>query len=133
MTEEQLIQLATSVGNDTIRELDSERIARVVLERLATEPVGRVGRSRAIAIRVSLGVAAAAAAILLFMQSPAPPTPAKEPVTVLHELDDLTVSELEVLLETLPPAAGDAAHPDPASVEELDAQSLERLLRSLEG
>lgn len=132
MTEEQLIQLATSVGNDTIRELDSERIARVVLERLATEPVGRVGRSRAIAIRVSLGVAAAAA-ILLFMQSPAPPTPAKEPVTVLHELDDLTVSELEVLLETLPPAAGDAAHPDPASVEELDAKSLERLLRSLEG
>ena len=95
MTEAELLQTAARLGESAVRDLDHERVARIVLERLASEPVRRV--------------------------------------RPLHELDDLTASELEVLLETLPPSADAAAHPDPASLDELDAQSLERLLRSLEG
>lgn len=133
MTEAELLQTAARLGESAVRDLDHERVARIVLERLASEPVRRV---RPLALRVFVGVAAVAAALLLFVRLPPAPTapslPAV-PVTMLHELDDLTASELEVLLETLPPSADAAAHPDPASLDELDAQSLERLLRSLEG
>jgi len=40
---------------------------------------------------------------------------------------------LEFASSARPDAAAAAAHPDPASFDELDAKSLERLLRSLEG
>jgi len=135
MTEEQLLQAAARLGEDAVRELDGERVARMVLERLASEPEVPVRPNRPRVVRWSLGVAAVAAAILLFMRLPALPTSRTSPSSpsVLHELDDLTVSELQVLLETLPPAADAATHPDPASFDQLDAKSLARLLRSLEG
>jgi len=136
MTEEELRHAAARLGEAAVRDLDGERVARIVLERLATEPMLPVRRIRPLVVRWSLAAAALAAALLLFMQlptAPTAPTPPSSPTTVLHELDGLTVSELQVLLETLPPAADAAAHPEPASFDELDAKSLERLLRSLEG
>ena len=136
MTEDQLLQAAAKLGEDAVRTLNGQRVARVVLERLATEPSEPARRIRPIVVRWFLGVAAAAAAILLFMRLPSTASllsSPSSPVTVLHELDDLTASELQLLLESLPPAADAAAHPEGASFDELDAKSLERLLRSLEG
>jgi hypothetical protein len=139
MTEEQLEQLAARLGSDAVGNLDSERLAQAVFARLAAQPAPVLPLRR---VRRGLLVALAAAAALLLVsrltlqQAPAPaelPGSGGTALSVLHELDDLSVSELEILLETLPPLAAEAAHPDPAPIDEMDTKSLERLLRSLEG
>jgi len=134
MTEEELLQSAAKLGEDAVSGLDEQRVARAVLERLASEPVAtprRVGST----VRWLAGVAAVAAAVLLLVKPPTPPPGAASPasLSVLHELDDLSASELQLLLESMPASAAAPAHPDPAPLDELDTKSLERLLRSLEG
>ena len=135
MSEEELLQAAGKLGEDAVRGLDEQRVARAVLERLATEPVAaprRVGST----VRWLAGVAAVAAAILLMVKSPTTPPSSPSSLSspsVLHELDDLSASELQLLLESMPASAVAPAHPDPSSLDQLDTKSLERLLRSLEG
>jgi hypothetical protein len=139
MTEEELLRTAAKLGDSVARALDEQQLARRVLARLASEPSETLLLRRP-RRRWLLGLAAAAAILLVLrlaiqpaVNSPAGPADAATTQTVLHELDDLSTAELEVLLETLPPAAGAAVHPDPGSFDELDAKALERLLRSLEG
>ncbi|HTL06569.1 MAG TPA: hypothetical protein VL241_12540 [Gemmatimonadales bacterium] len=134
MTEEELLQSAAKLGEDAVSGLDEQRVARTVLERLASEPVAaprRVGST----VRWLAGVAAVAAAVLLMVKPPTTPTSPSplSPPSVLHELDDLSASELQLLLESMPASAAAPAHPDPGSLDELDTKNLERLLRSLEG
>jgi hypothetical protein len=134
MTEVQLIEMAARLGAAEAEQLDGERISQAVLARLASEPVRASTPVRWIA-RPVLAVLAAAALILLAVRltsSPSSPTPPTS-LSVLHELDELNASELESLLETLPLSAAATVHPEPAAYDDLDATSLERLLRSLEG
>lgn len=139
MTEDELVRTAATLGDKVVEQLDEQRLARAVLARLTAEPSVTVPPRR---LRRGwlVGLAAAAAILLVVRLTVAPPpTSAVGPeeavptLTVLHELDDLSAAELEVLLETLPPPAGAAVHPDAGSFDELDAKGLERLLRSLEG
>ena len=138
MTEEELIQTAARLGTEAVRQLDEERISQRVLARLKTEPAEAVTPIRR-GWGYGLAGLAAAAAVVLVLRSSAPTSAssaisaAAPSASVLHELDDLSVSELEAVLESLPATAGATAHPEPASLENLDAKSLERLLRSLEG
>ncbi|HEV8612881.1 MAG TPA: hypothetical protein VGQ73_05170 [Gemmatimonadales bacterium] len=135
MTEAQLLQTASQLGTEVVAELDEHRIAEAVLTRLASEPVQAVKPVRSIARRIVIGLAVAAALLLVVRLTVRPPDrpTAGSSLSVLHELDDLNSAELEALLESLPPAATAAAHPDPASLDQLDPKDLERLLRSLEG
>ncbi|HEV8598448.1 MAG TPA: hypothetical protein VGQ69_03740 [Gemmatimonadales bacterium] len=139
MTEDELVRTASRLGDQAVRDLDGGRLARTVLARLATEPV--VSASTHFLRRSWLVGLAPAAALLLVLRltlggGPAATTSsvaAPATLSVLHELDELSAAELEVLLEILPPATDSAGHPDAASFDELDVKSLERLLRSLEG
>jgi len=139
MTDAELERAAATLGNKVVQRLDERRVARAVLARLATEPVVAAAASPLRRNWVLLLAAAAGVALVLRLSLTRPPAATEgradtvPTLTVLHELDDLDAAELEVLLETLPPPAGTAAHPDPASFDDLDAKGLERLLRSLEG
>ena len=129
-----MVQVAAGLGRGVARRLGSARIADTVARRLASEPPPRrtlVGRTA----RLLAAGMAAAAAIAVFGSTRLDPPLLDSPATqsVLHELDELNPAELETLLESLPPEAGATAHPEPATVNELDTSSLERLLRSLEG
>src|SRR5262249_3011716 len=102
-------------------------------EPVAAESPGRWRRGWLIGL-------AAAASILMVLRLTVPGS--RHPTTivrdtstpsVLHELDELNSSELQVLLETLAPAAAATTHSEHQLLEELDSKSLERLLRSLEG
>jgi hypothetical protein len=62
----------------------------------------------------------------------APMESAPVEVSVLHELDGLGEPELEAVLESIPLAAGAVFHPEPAPLDELNVNDLERLLRSME-
>jgi hypothetical protein len=140
MTEDELSRTAATLGDRVVQSLDEQRLARAVLARLAEEPSDTGPATPRVRRGWLLGLAAAAAMLLVArltltrsagsIAGPEAPVPT---LTVLHELDDLSAAELEVLLETLPPPAGAAVHPDPASFDDLDAKGLERLLRSLEG
>ena len=137
MTDEELNRAAAELGSREVAGLDGERISRHVLARLQTEPAGAVRPILPIARRIGLGLAAAALIVLMVRlslggeraalhESPAP-------VSLLSELDGLNVSELEQLLESMPPASDASVSPEPVTIDELDIKSLERLLRSLEG
>ena len=140
MTEDELARTAARLGDRVVQSLDEQRLARAVLARLAEEPSDSSPTTPRLRRGLLVALAAAAAILLvvrLTVTSPSAPATGPESagpsLTVLHELDDLSAAELEVLLETLPPPAGAAVHPDPASFDDLDAKGLERLLRSLEG
>jgi hypothetical protein len=135
MTEAELLKTAERLGNDAVRGLDAERVSQRVLARLATEPIVAVTPIRRSWVYGLAGLAAAAILVFALRVVPGGPTSptTPTPLTVLHELDDLNVSELQAVLESLPVEAGAPTHPEPASLNDLDSQSLERLLRSLEG
>ncbi len=123
---------APELGRAAADRLDVERIAGAVRRKLAhAAPArGRVSRP----VWWFTGLAAAAAALLLALPRVEPPaSPATVPqVMVLHELDDLTAAELEVVLDALPPAAGAASHVEMLPLDELDTGALERVLQSME-
>jgi hypothetical protein len=86
-----------------------------------------------------IGLAAVAALVLVIRpwrpgHSPVMNLPERAAaVSVLNELDDLTPSELESVLEALPPAADAVPHVESAPFGDLEPKDLERMLRSLEG
>ena len=138
MTEEELLRVAAKLGDQAVEQIDEAKLAKVVLARVATEPAMAAPPLQR--RYWALGLAAAATVLLVVKlslpgtQRPADSAEVTRPaVTVLHELDDLTVPELETVLESLPPPASLTAHPESRSLDGLDAKSLEQLLRSLEG
>ena len=138
MTEEELLRVAARLGEHAVEHIDDAKLAKAVLARLATEPVIA---ARPLHRRLwVLGLATAAMVLLVAKLSlpgagkAADAAEASSPtITVLHELDDLTVPELESVLESLPPPAAVTSHPESPSLDGLDSKSLEQLLRSLEG
>ena len=138
MTEEELLRAASRLGEQAVQQLDEAKLAKAVLTRLATEPAAE---PRPLYRRVLvLGLAAAAAVMLIVRLSVTNPPSSDQttaltapPTTVLHELDDLTTTELEAVLETLAPATAVTPHPESPWLEGLDAKALQQLLRSLEG
>ena len=53
-------------------------------------------------------------------------------MSVLHELDGLSAPELEEVLQSIPPATEALDHVEMAPLSDLDANDLERMLRSME-
>ena len=133
--EQELVSAAGRLGGVEVATLSPTRVADVVRHRLAGEPPARRGPSRATWL---VGLAAAAALTLAVWygstrgSAPSGPTAAPVELSVLHELDDLAEPELEAVLESIPLAAGAVFHPEPATLEELNVNDLERLLRSME-
>ena len=141
MTEAELLRVAARLGHRAVKELDAEQLAVAVLARLRAEPVPAPPRPAVVRARPWVLVLAAAALVLLVLRltvgpgpgAPVPPAPWPGSPSVLTELDDLSATELETLLESLLPAASSSTHPEGTSYDELDNRSLELLLRSLEG
>jgi hypothetical protein len=138
MTEEELLRVAAKLGDHAVEQIDETKLAKVVLARVATEPAMTAASLHR--RYWALGLAAAATVLLVVKLSlpgsgrSADSAEVTSPaVTVLHELDDLTVPELETVLESLPPPVSVTSHPESRSLDGLDAKSLEQLLRSLEG
>jgi len=133
-----LVRTAHGLGADVAAALDTGRIAEKVARRIAD--AGPVARPRVAApvARWLIGLAAAAALVLAVrpwrfggsVPNPAHPVAA---VSVLNELDDLTPAELESVLEGLPTAAEAVPHVESVPFGDLEANDLERMLRSLEG
>ncbi len=138
MTEEELLRQAARLGEHAVEHLDEAQLAKTVLARLATAPA--VAERPLHRRHWVVGLAAAAVILLVVKLSlpggESPPDSAEvtaPAASVLHELDELTIPELEAVLESLPPPVSMTAHPESPSLDGLDARSLERLLRSLEG
>jgi hypothetical protein len=126
------------MGADVVVALDTGRIAEEVVRRVAE--AGPAARPRVLgpATRWLIGLAAAAALVLAIRpwlpgRSVPNPSNAVAAVSVLNELDDLTPSELESVLEALPTAADAVPHVESAPFGDLEPKDLERVLRSLEG
>lgn len=134
-----LIRAAQGMGAGVVAALDTGRIAENVVRRVAE--AGPAARPRVLgpATRWLIGLAAAAALVLVIRpgrpgQSPVMNLPERAAaVSVLNELDDLTPSELESVLEALPSAAEAVPHVESAPFGDLEPKDLERVLRSLEG
>lgn len=138
----ELVRLAAGLGREWEGKLDTAAIGRSVGERLRRES-GRDRRSRQ---RSWVGVVAlaAAASLALVLWAPwrQPAVPAGVPPVAaaageylipLSGIDSLTADELESVLETMDmPLTGTTSVGTP-SLQQLDDQQLERVLRSLEG
>jgi len=132
--EHELVSAAGRLGGVETASLSGARVAEVVRHRLANEPPARRAPVRATWL-VGLAAAAALALAVWYGATRAPSGPTgvvPVEVSVLHELDDLAEPELEAVLESIPLAAGAVFHPEPATLEELNVNDLERLLRSME-
>lgn len=135
-SELEMISAASRLGRGRLPALDPDRIASEVRRRLAAEPSHRP------AARVWWlgGLAAAAIAVFALRSAVTPvsdnPGPGVSPlpamVSVLHELDELDEPELEAVLHSLPPAAGELDHVDMAPLSDLNTADLEQMLRSME-
>lgn len=134
----ELIQAARGLGAGVVAALDTSRIAARVARRLAAPDPESKSPILSPAARWLIGLAAAAAIVIAFhpwRSGPSalhPSSPAGA-VSVLNELDDLTPSELESVLEAFPPAADAVPHVESAPFGDLEPKDLERMLRSLEG
>lgn len=130
-----LVRTARTMGRAPAERIPTAQTAATVARRLEAAPaiLPGVRSSRA---RWVLGLAAAAAitVAVLFSRGKTPhgAVPSDGGIAVLHELDGLTAAELEVVLETIPPAANEAVHVESAAIDDLSASDLERMLHSME-
>ncbi len=143
-----LVRTARSLGASVAAGLDTGRTAEAVRQRLAAAPpharVPALVRKR----RWLVGLAAAAALVLAVRYSwphadraasraevvfPASKATASVIVSsALPELDNLTATELEAVLESLSLPAEALPHVETGSLDDLQPQELERVLRVLE-
>ena len=133
-----LVRAAQGLGAGVAAALDTGRVADQVARRLAE--ASPVVRPRAVGptTRWLIGLAAAAALVLAVRpwRFGGAATNRSNPVaavSVLNELDDLTPTELESVLEALPSAAEAVPHVETVPFSDLEPKDLERVLRSLEG
>lgn len=130
-----VVRAAWMLGRAPAEGVAPSRAAAAVVRRISTAEAAPSG-SRFRPVGWALGLAAAAVLTLavLIPRGTAPrglAAPGEE-IVMLHELDGLTVAELEAVLETIPPAANAATHVEAAPIGELSAQDLERMLHSME-
>jgi hypothetical protein len=128
---EDLKRLARELGRGAAGTLDPERISGRVLTRLRSESRVRVV---SLVLRWGVGLAAAAALAIAVVSRPGSedPAPAVAALVSIPELDDLTAAELEAVLETIPLPVDSSVHVEAAPMDELNAQELLRVLRTLE-
>ena len=141
----ELVLAAERLGASAAAGMDTARIAAAVRHRLRNAPVTGVPQAFRRAGRWLTGLAAAAAVILAVrLATPHPERPVTDPsaaaatgglgeASLLPELDRLTSTELEAVLDAFEPAVEALPHVDGAALNELEPQELERVLRSLGG
>ncbi len=132
----EMVRTAQTLGRSPVARVDAARVAAIVGRRLATQSPSYPRRAPRGGRWITIGFAAAAAiALVVFFPRGTTSTEGVAPVgqiAVLHELDGLTPAQLEVVLETFPPAADEALHVEAAPIGELSEMDLERMLRSME-
>jgi len=124
-----LVQRGQSLGG-ALPQPDLDKIVAGVGSRLAMESDGVVSIDRGRRGRWWLGGLVAAALILVAVQysSRPPEVPSAEAVSFIPELEDLTATELEVVLDEL-----DGADPsDDGRLGDLDVNELEQVLEAWE-
>lgn len=138
--ERAMLSTARRLGADRLAGFDPDRVAMRVRARLAGEaqepPTPRVRHPG----RWLAGLAAAAVVVFAVrMGVPRNPETSgggadRGPATasVLYELDGLSEPQLEEVLESIPPAGEALDHLEMASLDDLDADDLERVLQSME-
>ena len=136
----EVIAAAGRLGAAQLAGFDASRVAAGVRRRLAAEP----GRPAARVVRHPawwLAGLAAAAAVVLAVRMGMPngsgnsseaSQGASVAVSILHELDGLSAPQLEEVLQSIPPATAALEHVEMAPLSNLDANDLERMLRSME-
>jgi len=135
----ELVRAGASLGAGVAMGLDTGRVAQAVVRRLREAPTPQPIRGIRRVGRWALVVAAAAAivfAVLLTRPHRTGPVSAvAAPVAgpMLEELDELTATELESVLESFSPAVEALPHLERSSIDDLKPQELEQVLRSLEG
>ena len=130
-----LRQVASRLGARAAARLDVEQAARGVIERLHAPdvvPLGvRVYRTAPRWLRIAAGLVVLAGAGVVgraLVRSDEPPAP-----FVSDELTDLGVEQLTELLTSLDATLSGVTVPADSTLEDLDAEQLESVLRSLEG
>jgi hypothetical protein len=126
---------ARRLGIAAAEKVDVERLAAVVVERLRSEPA-RATRPTWIQ-PAWLRIAAAALVLVgggLVLRQMRSPTPTHGAHFVTDDLSDLTTDQLRDVLNTLDETLdlGSTTLPE-ADLDDLDAQQLQAVLRSLEG
>lgn len=129
-----LIASAARLGNDVAAAVKPEAMAAMVMEQLHTEAKVIHFRRRVALIG---GLAAAAAAIALIvgpmLRSGSSADAVPDRAWLVPELDSLETSELILVLDGLDPTFEDGTFgPDVPSVDDLEAQELERVLQAWE-
>lgn len=136
--EVELVASVRSLGLARLAGFDADRVAARVRSGLATRPVEAPGRAPWRAGRWLVGLAAAAGIVLavrlgtpagqLATQGPSAPVL----LSVLHELDGLTTGQLELVLQSIPPATEALDHVEMAPLGDLSTTDLERMLQGME-
>jgi hypothetical protein len=136
-----MISAARRLGAARLEGFDATRVAAGVRSRLATRREAAPARLVRHPGRWLAGLAAAAAAVMLAVRTGIPNGPGGSPgagpaapvaVSVLYQLDGLSAPELEEVLRSIPPATEALDHVELAPFGDLDANDLERVLRSME-
>lgn len=133
----EMLAAARRLGASQLAGFSPMRVAASVRRRLDAET--RETPTRAGRRWIGWVAGLAAAAVIVFalytgrtkapdLQSGAVPLLAN----VLPELDGLSAPELEEVLQSIPPASGSLEHVDKSPLTELDANALERMLRTME-
>lgn len=130
----QLLARGAALGAE-LPMLDASRISAEVQRRLARAKQAERNRRRG---WIGLGLAAAAALVFVVarptgIEMPAGPIADKTLVLPVIELDSLSPQQLEAVLESLESPLGTKSTLDLPSLQDLDDNQLERVIRSLEG
>ncbi|MGH7561279.1 MAG: hypothetical protein ACRENB_09685 [Gemmatimonadales bacterium] len=117
--------------------VDVERVAGAVLRRMNQSPPAPVTVIRRRALWLAALPVAAALALVVGRNAVGPGPDRSvpglaQPAAVLTELDDLSSTELQTVLDALDPTVNTVGA-ESGRLGDLNAQELERILRSLEG
>ncbi len=131
-----LVETGAALHSDV--SVSPERVTATVLDRLRSEP--RIVASRipwrGVALAIT-GIAAALALVYVIPRRPAAAPATTDTVaatpTLIPELNDLSDSELESVLQTLQASVDDGATGGLPRLGDLDETQLEQLLRAEEG
>jgi hypothetical protein len=129
-----LEDIAKRLGAHAAERIDVEKTARAVVERLREQPAARAPWVQAAWLRIAAALVIVVGGAIAVRQV----GPRNEQHVAAHfvadDLNDLSADELRDVLATLENTLDSTALPDGnAEMDELDAQQLRAVLRSLEG